>query len=98
MRRVAAVLLVACSSSSATTNATTPEGGSPPPPPSAPVDAGDADPGPTGPPAISFIGRFDTRDPAGPKAAWPGSRIVIRFEGTDLSVRFDDEFDDGRPG
>jgi hypothetical protein len=62
-------------------------------------DAGaDAEIGPQGPPAIGFIGRFDTRDPAGPKAAWPGSRIVIRFQGTDLGVRFDDEFADGKPG
>ncbi len=58
----------------------------------------DGDVAPQGPPAIGFIGRFDTRDPAGPKAAWPGTRIVIRFRGTDVTVRFDDQFDDGKPG
>lgn len=33
-----------------------------------------------------LIGRFDTTDPAGPKAAWPGTRILTRFEGTEVSV------------
>jgi hypothetical protein len=39
-----------------------------------------------GPPAIRFIGRFDTRDPAGPKCAWPGCRIIANFEGTQVSA------------
>ena len=54
--------------------------------------------GPQGPPAIGFVGRFDTKDPAGPKASWPGSRIVIRFEGEGLTVRFDDELASDKPG
>ncbi len=41
----------------------------------------------TGPPALRFIGRFDTSDPAGPKCSWPGCRIIARFEGTSVSVR-----------
>ena len=66
-----------------------------------PVEAGagaDAEVSPQGPPAIGFIGRFDTRDPAGPKASWPGTRIVIRFEGTGLTVRLDDELAADKPG
>jgi lysophospholipase L1-like esterase len=59
---------------------------------------GDANLGPSGPPAIGYIGRFDTRDLAGPKAAWPGSRIVIRFDGTALTVRLDDVLDPSKPG
>lgn len=39
-----------------------------------------------GPPALRFVGRFDKRDAAGPKAAWPGSRIVARFSGTSVDV------------
>lgn len=66
------------------------------------VDGGEAgtdrDAGPQGPPAIGYVGRFDTRDPAGPKAAWPGSRVLIRFEGTDLTVRLDDQLAADKPG
>lgn len=39
-----------------------------------------------GTPAVQLLGRFDTSDPAGPKTAWPGSRIVARFDGTDVTV------------
>ncbi|MBX3208555.1 MAG: hypothetical protein KF764_26215 [Labilithrix sp.] len=46
-----------------------------------------SDPAPSGPPRVDFIGRFDTRDPAGPACAWPGCRIVARFEGTHVSAR-----------
>lgn len=45
---------------------------------------------PTGAPALRFVGRFDTRDPAGPKCSWPGCRIVARFEGDTISVRLKD--------
>lgn len=38
-------------------------------------------------PAVQLLGRFDARDAAGPKCAWPGCRIVARFEGTRVSVR-----------
>ncbi|MBX3228526.1 MAG: hypothetical protein KIT84_07730 [Labilithrix sp.] len=53
---------------------------------------GDAttDPPPSGPPAVQYIGRFDTRDPAGPKCAWPGCRIIARFSGTKVSARFNE--------
>ncbi len=34
-----------------------------------------------------FVGRFDTTDPAGPKASWPGTRIIARFDGTKVSVK-----------
>jgi hypothetical protein len=40
-----------------------------------------------GAPEVLFVGRFDTTDPAGPKAAWPGSRILTRFDGTAISVK-----------
>jgi hypothetical protein len=35
---------------------------------------------------VQFIGRFETTDPAGPKASWPGARIVARFHGTSVSA------------
>jgi hypothetical protein len=60
----------------------------------------DADPGPSGPPQVLFVGRFDTTDPAGPKATWPGSRIVTRFSGTEVSVKlseFAEDWMDGAP-
>jgi hypothetical protein len=34
-----------------------------------------------------FVGRFDTRDPAGPRASWPGTRVLARFDGTRVSVK-----------
>jgi hypothetical protein len=34
-----------------------------------------------------FVGRFDTRDPAGPRASWPGTRVLARFDGTAVSVK-----------
>jgi endoglucanase len=37
-------------------------------------------------PAVQLIGRFETGDPLGPKTAWPGSRILANFDGTDVSV------------
>ena len=40
-----------------------------------------------GPPAIRFVGRSDDRDPAGPIFGWPGSRILARFDGTQVGVR-----------
>jgi hypothetical protein len=39
-----------------------------------------------GPAKVQFIGRFETTDPAGPKASWPGSRIITRFIGTKISA------------
>ncbi len=52
-------------------------------------DAPDAAPD-AGPPAIRFVGRFDTSDPAGPIVQWPGARVVARFVGTDVSVKLAD--------
>ena len=48
----------------------------------APVDAG--------PPAVRFIGRFDTAPAAGPKVAYPGASIVARFMGTEVKATFAD--------
>lgn len=45
-----------------------------------------------------FVGRFDTTDPAGPKASWPGSRIVTRFSGTSVSVKLNEQADDWMDG
>jgi len=42
-------------------------------------------------PIVRFIGRFDTRDPAGPRCAWPGCRIVARFDGTTVRVRLNEQ-------
>ncbi len=94
---ILAACVFACSSSSGSSSGASPgDAGAPPP---AGDDAGaDAAGEPSGPAAIGFSGRFDTRDPAGPKAAWPGSIIVVRFRGTDVTVRFDDQFATGKPG
>src|SRR5690242_8125169 len=53
-----------------------------------PSDAGggDADAAPQTP-AIRWVGRFDTSDPAKPKVAWPGARVIVRFSGTELKVK-----------
>ena len=65
-----------------------------PPPPSTPDSPAAGTPTPPGgggetggPYAPLFVGRFDTTDPAGPRAAWPGARVLARFEGTAVSVR-----------
>ena len=50
--------------------------------------------------SIQLIGRFDTRDPAGPKCAWPGCRILARFEGPSVSVdlnEIDETWMEGAP-
>ncbi|MCW5832369.1 MAG: hypothetical protein KIS78_08025 [Labilithrix sp.] len=74
--------------------------------PSAPSSPGsssgapDPEPGPSGPAQVAFVGRFDTSDPAGPKASWPGSRILTRFSGTRVSVTLKEQADtwmDGAP-
>ncbi len=58
-----------------------------------PIDAGpdaivDAAPdsAPVGTPAVRFVGRWDTRLAAGPRVAFPGARIIARFDGTEVSV------------
>lgn len=102
---------IACGSSSSSSSASSegpigaPEesGG-----PAAPPGGGDpttADSGtqaviPEGPAQVQFIGRFDTSDPAGPKASWPGSIIKTRFYGTAISVtlrEYADTWMDGAP-
>jgi hypothetical protein len=63
---------------------TTPTPEAPPPPPEPPL----------------FVGRFDTRDPAAPKASWPGTRVLARFEGTTVSVKMSEyaaDWMDGAP-
>lgn len=47
----------------------------------------DAGAEPSGPPAVRYVGRFDTSDPDGPKVGWPGARIIVRFEGTSLTAK-----------
>jgi lysophospholipase L1-like esterase len=46
-----------------------------------PVAVGPRDPG------IRLIGRFDDRDPAGPRMAWAGSTIAVKFSGSALNVQ-----------
>jgi lysophospholipase L1-like esterase len=55
----------------------------------------DASPGAldAAPPALAtvhFLGRFDTRDAAGPRFAWPGSAIAATFQGTGIQVTLTD--------
>ncbi|AKU96386.1 Acetylxylan esterase [Labilithrix luteola] len=45
-------------------------------------------------PAVQFIGRFDTSDPAGHACGWPGCRIVANFEGTEVSASFNEKVDE----
>jgi len=46
-----------------------------------PVEVGARDPG------VRLTGRFDDRDAAGPRIAWAGSMISVRFAGTAINVR-----------
>jgi len=62
-----------------------------------PGDAG-GDAEPSGPPAVRFVGRFDTTEAAAPVCAWPGCRIAARFEGSKLSVRMVERADDWMDG
>jgi lysophospholipase L1-like esterase len=39
---------------------------------------------------IHYLGRFDTRDPAGPRFAFPGSAIAVTFRGTGMQVSLSD--------
>lgn len=66
-------------------------------PPPAPPDAGSeggsdsaTEAGPAAPSTIHYIGRFDTRDAAGPRFAWPGTGIVAAFQGTGIQVTLSD--------
>jgi peptidoglycan/LPS O-acetylase OafA/YrhL/lysophospholipase L1-like esterase len=40
---------------------------------------------------VHLVGRFDLRDPRGPRFAWPGSTIRSTFAGTGLDIRLRDE-------
>ena len=46
---------------------------------------------------MQLIGRFDDRDKGGPKAGWPGVRILAVFDGTDVSVRLSEELGNAGP-
>ena len=39
---------------------------------------------------IHYLGRFDTRDPAGPRFAWPGTAIAATFQGTGIQATLTD--------
>ena len=41
----------------------------------------------SGVPGVRAIGRFDTQDPAGPRFAWSGTGVAIRFRGPQLDAR-----------
>lgn len=54
------------------------------------ASGGDGAVEPSGPPAVRFAGRFDTRSADGPTCAWPGCRIIARFEGTAISAKLEE--------
>lgn len=43
-----------------------------------------------GPPAVRFIGRFDTTPVAGPKVGYPHAQIIARFDGPEVKATFAD--------
>jgi hypothetical protein len=45
-------------------------------------------------PRIRYEGRFDLRDAAGPRCAWPASAVTLRFQGPGLNVRLSDSNND----
>jgi hypothetical protein len=45
-----------------------------------------------------FVGRFDTTDPTKPKASWPGTRVLARFDGTAVSVKLKEHAEDWMEG
>jgi hypothetical protein len=51
-----------------------------------------------GPAQVQLIGRFEMTDPAGPKASWPGVKIITRFVGTKISATFSEYADDWMGG
>lgn len=77
--------------SSASNGGATPTGSGTAPPPAATSSVeGDGSPRPDSDGVVHqplFVGRFDTSDPAGPKASWPGTRVLARFDGTSVSVK-----------
>lgn len=51
-----------------------------------------------GGPALRFVGRFDTRDAAGPICGWPGCRIIANFHGTAVNARLEERVDSWMQG
>lgn len=51
-----------------------------------------------GPPAVRFVGRFDTRTPDAPVAGFPGCRIIANFSGTEVKVRLDERVESWMEG
>jgi hypothetical protein len=47
-------------------------------------DASDAEAATPELPAVRYIGRFDVRDPQGPRAGFAATRVIIRFRGTEV--------------
>ncbi len=45
-------------------------------------------------PLLRYAGRFDTRDAAGPRCAWPASAVTLRFQGSALNVSLTDQDSD----
>ena len=39
---------------------------------------------------VRYVGRFDNRDPAGPRCAWSNSAVRLKFSGTALNVKLAD--------
>jgi len=82
-------------------------GGNAPPDPSTATDPGESDerglPMPTPPsanagvPAVQIIGRYDARDPNGPRIAFPGTRIVLSFEGESATLVLSESPGSGGP-
>lgn len=45
-------------------------------------------------PRIRYVGRFDTRDPKGPKCEWTASQVQLRFHGTRLNAELNEVLKD----
>lgn len=43
---------------------------------------------------IRYVGRFDLRDPAGPRCSWPASEVQVAFRGTDIRATIRDSGQD----
>jgi hypothetical protein len=75
------------SSGSNENDGSTTDGGKADAPPGADAQGQDQNAPDSGVPSVQYIGRFDDSDALGPKTAWPGSRIVARFDGTAVSAK-----------
>ena len=54
------------------------------------ADGGAPDAEPVALATVHYLGRFDTRDPAGPRFAWPGTAIAATFRGTGIDITLSD--------